>query len=175
MTDVSNSVGGSERADQLAIVERLWSEYQYRHDLVWSLIFRVTTVAVALIVAPFLVDESVHQVVGYWFLVLPGIAVFMILLGLFAVRCELVLLDRVRLAYRYAQNTAFGDLQPYWRPHVLAEVDAPNPKHAWFRLLAGSSDDNFTERVTWFLRLLLSAALLYFVLFAALWLPDLSS
>ena len=47
-------------------VAYLWPEYQYPHDMVWRLVFRITAVAAALLIAPFLTDQSVQRAVGYW-------------------------------------------------------------------------------------------------------------
>jgi hypothetical protein len=50
MTDPRTFLLDEDRAREVATY--LWQEYQYRHDLVWQLTFRVTAVATLLLIAP---------------------------------------------------------------------------------------------------------------------------
>jgi hypothetical protein len=61
----------------LAHIERakyLWEEFKYRHDLIWQLAFRVTTVAGLLSLVPFVVDDAVTKKVGPLLMVGPVLA-----------------------------------------------------------------------------------------------------
>ena len=57
----------------------LWEEFRYRHDLIWRLLFRVTTVAVLLSIAPFTIDDLVRRNVGSWVNALPALALALVL------------------------------------------------------------------------------------------------
>ena len=49
-----NPVSNLERA------QYLWEEFQYRHDLIWKLLFRITFVAVLLTITPFTINTSIQ-------------------------------------------------------------------------------------------------------------------
>jgi long-chain acyl-CoA synthetase len=55
-----------ERSFRVARATYLWEEYKYRHDLIWRLLFRITTVAVILSIAPFTINTLVQSRVGVW-------------------------------------------------------------------------------------------------------------
>src|SRR5215211_7089208 len=50
--------------------EHLWKVYQYRHDLVWNRVFRLTAVVVVLAIIPYTQDK-VMNVIGRWILAPP--------------------------------------------------------------------------------------------------------
>jgi hypothetical protein len=144
------------RAEALEFVSYLWPEYQYRHDMVWKLAFRITAVAAALMIAPFLTDESVQRVVGYWgLLALPLLAVLVLGGGLFTLESELRRLGLIRNAYRCAQADV---LRPY------ADVQTWESKRE--RL-------NFDWRVRIYFAALLLASIVFFLALAGWWLDDL--
>jgi hypothetical protein len=159
----------SDNPRAVQVAEYLWEEYRYRHDLVWKLVFRVTAVATALLLAPFLADKSVRNVVGNWLLFLPGLAIAVILIGFYVLSKELELLNNIRNAYRQVQNEALCHLQPpHWTPH-------PPPKPEELRLLKQLKELAFDARVTLFMLLLLLTAVAFFVLFRFAWLPGLTT
>jgi hypothetical protein len=90
------------------VLSYLWVEYQYRHDMVWKLAFRITAVAAALLIAPFLADQSVPEAVRYGLAGLPFLAIVVIAGGLFTLQSELGRLDLIREAYRAAQKEVLG-------------------------------------------------------------------
>ena len=175
MTDFKKSREDADQPRPVEVAAYLWEEYRYRHDLVWQLIFRVTAVATILLITPFIVGESVQRVLGYWLLLLPALAIAEILIGYYVLLCELDLLDRIRDAYRFAQNDALDNMKPHWRPHKLDEGwAAPKNLTRWGKLTRFRSD-YFADRVSMFLLLILCAAIVFFLLFLFLWLPDITS
>jgi hypothetical protein len=148
-----------ERYSDLEIVNYLWVEYQYRHDMVWRLVFRVTSVATLLMIAPFLADEVTRHALGNGLLFLPAIAVIVVMLGLWSLSPELRLLDKVKVSYRHVQDYVMCSVpRAKWEPH---------DRH--------DRSPRFRERVQAFLVVILLATVLYLILFWQLWLPNLKS
>jgi hypothetical protein len=170
MTDAEGPHEGNDDPQALQVAEYLWEEYRYRHDLVWKLVFRVTAVATALLIAPFLVDKSVQKVVGNWLLFLPLLAIAVILTGYYVLLCELELLEKIRNAYRQVQNQALHHLEPQWRPHPPPSEQG-EPKRTKWQQLKRFRVDHFEARVSVFMLLLLVAAFAFFFLFLFAWLP----
>ena len=143
------------------VASYLWQEYSYRHDMIWKLAFRVTAVAAALLIAPFLADESVQERVENGLVALPILAVVVILAGLFVLRSELERFDQIKRAYRQAQNDALKHLPPsHWTPNT-----APGKSSRWRPL-----PSEFDRRVNAYLIVLLILALGYCGYFAYVWL-----
>jgi len=155
------------------IATYLWDEYRYRHDLVWQLVFRVTAVATALLIAPFLASGSVRAILREGLLFLPGLAILVILIGYYVLACELRLLKKIRDAYREVQNRAMAHLKPAWVPHETLPSEQDRVELKLWRKLIRVRADHFEERVSLFLVLILVAAVSFFVLFAIVWLPNL--
>ena len=126
--------------------EQLWSEYQYRHDLNWNLVFRLTTAIVILAIIPYTQDE-VTRVLGYWVLLVPCLGLLLGGVGLAKLSGELRLLDNVRELYRTLQDNLCV------RFH-------------------GDKKSTFTTWVKWYVRLLLLMALVNVVLLTIKWIPD---
>jgi hypothetical protein len=174
MTDSKESREDVDQPRPVHVVAYLWEEYRYRHDLVWQLVFRVTAVATILLITPFIVGKLVQQVLGYWLLLLPTLAIAEILVGYYVLLCELDLLDRIRDAYRFAQNDALDHLKPYWRPHEIDEFGAAPARLTRWEKVTRFRSDHFADRVSMFLLLILCAAIVFFLLFLFLWLPDIT-
>jgi hypothetical protein len=181
MTDVEGPREGSDDPQAVQVAQYLWEEYRYRHDLVWRLVFRVTAVATALLIAPFLADKSVQNVLGEWLLCLPLLAIAVILTGFYVLPRELELLRKIRDAYREVQNQVLHHLEPQWTPH-----DPPRERggpeltlwQLWTNLTSRQQlkrflADHFEARVSVFMLLILAAAVAYFFLFYFVWLPGL--
>lgn len=157
----------------LEVASYLWDEYEYRHDMVWKLAFRITAVAAALLIAPFLADASVQRVVGNWLAGLPFLAIVVILGGLFVLQSELGQLRLIRKAYRAAR---YDVLVTYVSPNELKqrdepECDDPQRKQHFRKRLSRWLD--FDRRVLVYFVVLLVVAGAYFLAFRFLWLPDL--
>jgi hypothetical protein len=86
----------------------LWEEYSYRHDMIWKLVFRITAVATALAIAPFLLNERAQQIVGCYLAFLPILAVLIVMLGLFALPSELTAFNRIKRMYQWEQDESFS-------------------------------------------------------------------
>ena len=88
--------------------EHLWNEYQYRHDLVWNLVFRLTAAVVVLAIIPY-TQEKVMNVISSWVLVPSGLGVVLAIFGLIRVDRELRQLNHIRNLYRPLQDSLFFD------------------------------------------------------------------
>jgi hypothetical protein len=98
----------------------LWSEYQYRHDLVWRVTIRLTFVVAFLSIIPY-VNDSLNAKIGKLILVLPGLSVLLAILGSAVIANEYRLLVMIKRAYRCLQSEffsdTFGDRKPCDIPH----------------------------------------------------------
>jgi hypothetical protein len=174
--------------DALQVVSYLWEEYQYRHDMVWKLAFRITAVAAALLIAPFLADVSVQRAVGYGLAALPLLAIVVIAGGLFTLQSELPRLELIRKAYREAQVKVLG---PYLCANELEQIRAkrhkpeksdesegdPQGKEHFAERLSGWFGSfgslQFDQRVCLYFVVLLVAAIIYVVALLGWWLGPL--
>ena len=167
----SGSGGGY---DALEVVTYLWNEYQYRHDMVWKLVFRVTSVAVALMITPFLANAVARRALGNWLVVLPSLAVLVILLGFWALTPELKKLDRVKTAYNYEQKRVFYHIPfRYGEPRDLSSTKRAGWLRPVINRVAGwlrrRFSGPFAERVWTFLLGILVATVSYLILFIIFW------
>jgi hypothetical protein len=108
-------------ADRLGLAKNLWSEYQYRHDLVWNLVFRLTTVVVVLAIIPY-TQVAVIDRIGEWIVAPPVLGVVLAIVGSVRVDSELRQLDHIRDLYRALQDnlfyTFYGGKQSTFTRHV---------------------------------------------------------
>ena len=110
---------------QLTDVERakyLWEEYRYRHDLIWRLLFRMTTVAVLLSIAPFTIDDLAKEAVGAWVNALPALALTLVAISWLVLLFELRLFNPIDRVYTAAQDEVVGDHVRGETPEVFAWV-----------------------------------------------------
>jgi hypothetical protein len=91
---------------KLERANHLWNEYQHRHNLVWSLVFRLTTAVVVLAVVPYTQDKVTERM-GGWILAPPILGVVLAIVGFGRVRREVKLLDQLRELYRRLQDSLF--------------------------------------------------------------------
>ena len=147
------------------VAKGLWEEYSYRHDMIWKLVFRVTAVATALVIAPFLLDSKAQRAVGGWLAVLPALAVIVVVLGLLALPSEFRHFNRVSKTYQSFQHVVFREL-PWWRTPELRDpssfVGRFRQRHQWLRF-------GFRFRIYSFLAIVLAGAILFLVLFLFEW------
>jgi hypothetical protein len=86
----------------------LWDEYKYRHDLVWKVLFQITTAAVVLSVVPYLAPELIVRQLERGVLIAPILAFMLVLFSMAVVNNELILLGKIRTAHRRLQEKLFG-------------------------------------------------------------------
>ena len=76
MSPDSREAGVSEAfTPRVELASYLWEEYRYRHDLIWRLLFRMTTAVAVLSIAPFTIDDLVKAQTGPWIRALPVLAI----------------------------------------------------------------------------------------------------
>jgi hypothetical protein len=108
-----SSFGVETKPDhRLELAKYLWTEYQYRHDLVWKLVFRLTAAVVVLGIIPYRIipytqDKLVNAIPHWWILVPPILGVILALVWSLRVRGELRQLDHIRDLYRPLQDSLF--------------------------------------------------------------------
>jgi hypothetical protein len=88
-------------------LELLWSEYQYRHEHCWSLVFQTATAVTALGIAPY-VSPSTARIIGKVILAAPVVGVILTVVAMWFIDRELRLLDGIRSEYRTIQSRALG-------------------------------------------------------------------
>ena len=86
----------------------LWQEYSYRHDLIWRLLSRSTSVAVLLAIAPFTIGDLTQQRVGSWIKILPLLALVLMLGSSLLLKLEFKLFTPVVLRYEQLQKSELG-------------------------------------------------------------------
>jgi hypothetical protein len=90
----------------------LWQEYSYRHDLIWRLLFRSTSVAVLLAIAPFTIGDLTQQRIGSWIKILPMLALVLVAGSTLLLRLEFKLFMPVVLRYDQLQRSVLGVRRP---------------------------------------------------------------
>lgn len=87
---------------------QLWEEYRYRHDLIWSLLFRMTAAVTLLSIAPYTIDDVAREGAGDWVVVLPLLGALLALGGWVLLRFEMKLFGPINSAYQKAKTDALG-------------------------------------------------------------------
>jgi len=128
-----NGKGGL--ANGLERTKQLWEEYRYRHDLIWRLLFRITFVAVLLSIAPFTINDSVRQRVGFWIYSLPVLAFLLVLGGWLLLVKEFWLFQPIDNLYRYFRKRALEEQLPYPLTYDLRTISQKCKKRDIFRLI----------------------------------------
>jgi F0F1-type ATP synthase assembly protein I len=91
---------------KLELAKYLWNEYQYRHDLVWKLVFRLTAAVVVLGIIPYTQDKVVNAI-HWWILVPPILGMILAVVWSLRVNGELRHLDYIRGLYMPLQDSLF--------------------------------------------------------------------
>src|SRR4051812_20374471 len=117
-------MSGNPSDHDVEVTTLLWQEYSYRHDLIWRLLFRSTSVAVLLAVAPFTIGDLTQHRVGSWIKVLPILALVLLAGSSFLLRLEFQLFMPVVLRYEHLQRRVLhvrgrGEREP-GRPDFFA-------------------------------------------------------
>lgn len=130
-------------------LDLLWSEYRYRHEHVWRVLFQITAAATVLAAAPY-VNVGIIKGIDLWGLALPVLATVLVAYGFFALNAELRLLSRIRARYREVQR-------------------------ATLQIEHRESGFGFTWRVRAYLGVLLILGVLHVGVTAAHWIPHVRS
>jgi hypothetical protein len=93
----------------------LWNEYQNRHDLVWRVIFQVTTAAVILSVALYLASKELVDSLKVWLLAAPVLAVVLVGFSMLVVNHEQKILEKIRSTHRCLQTDLFKQYGLSWQ------------------------------------------------------------
>jgi hypothetical protein len=91
---------------RLELATYLWNEYQYRHDLVWRLVFRLTAAVVVLGIIPYTQGKVIDQI-GMWIIVSPIFGVALAIIWSLRLKGELRHLDHIRGLYKPLQDSLF--------------------------------------------------------------------
>jgi len=86
----------------------LWSEYQYRHDLVWKRLFTTTLVVAVLSTIPYLQANLIPQL-GWLILAAPALALPVLLSAATVIGNEYALFSTVKRSYRRAMRPLVPD------------------------------------------------------------------
>jgi hypothetical protein len=102
--------------DNLKRAEYLWNEFQYRHDLIWNLVFRLTIAVVLLGIIPYTQSQLItrlrelswwilpSEVLSWWILAPPILGVVLAVIGFRRIRNELKHLAYIWDHYRPLQG-----------------------------------------------------------------------
>jgi len=91
---------------RLELAKYLWNEYQYRHDLVWKLVFRLTAAVVVLGIIPYTQDK-VLDAIHWWILVPPILGMILAVVWSLRLNGELGHLAYIRGLYMPLQDSLF--------------------------------------------------------------------
>lgn len=114
MENEQNGVDTDSGQSDPALLDKLtylWQEYEYRHTLVWNLIFRFTAAIVLVSIVPY-VQIALVRTIPEVVLLAPLIAMFLALFSIPVMKKELELLSRVRNIYRKWQNKLERNMHP---------------------------------------------------------------
>jgi hypothetical protein len=100
---------------RLELATYLWNEYQYRHDLVWRLVFRLTAAVVVLGIIPYTQGKVIDQI-GMWIIVSPIFGVALAFIWSRRLKSELSHLDYIRGLYKPLQDSLF------YKAHEVTEL-----------------------------------------------------
>jgi hypothetical protein len=85
------------------LAEHFWTEFKYRHDLIWQRIFRLTAAVVLISIIPY-AQPIVAKLLGNWILVAPILATALAGFAYFVMQHELKLFERIATEYMWQQN-----------------------------------------------------------------------
>jgi hypothetical protein len=126
----------SKDQNNLKRAEYLWNEYQYRHDLIWNPVFRLTIAVVLLGIIPYTQSQLIPGLEGFWLMILllapPILGVVLAYIGFFRIGHELEHLEYIRRYYRPLQDHLIG----CFRPKGKAEKGKDFPRDIKIYILA---------------------------------------
>jgi hypothetical protein len=115
-----NPMSNLERA------QYLWQEYQYRHDLIWKLLFRITFVAVLLTITPFTINKSIRDRVDGWLTLLPILAILLAAGSWRLLATEFRLFAPIDELYRWYRERALEETLPCRQADELRKLGQKN-------------------------------------------------
>ena len=95
----------------LELDKLVWDEYKYRHELCWSLLYKITIAVATLSVIPYL-DEKIFPAARPIAVLTTLIAILLAIAGLRRLNSELKHLDKVRARHKVLQKKLFPEEQP---------------------------------------------------------------
>jgi hypothetical protein len=92
--------------DNLKRAEYLWNEFQYRHDLIWNLVFRLTIAVVLLSIIPYTQSQLITRLeeFSWWILAPPMLGAVLACIGFNRIGHELKHLKYIWEHYRPLQD-----------------------------------------------------------------------
>jgi hypothetical protein len=131
----ADKVDGSPSSAELDYVTYLWNEYQYRHQLCWNTVYKLTVAVVVLGVIPYARDDLSQQLRHYT-LVPPVLAALLAGFGIFVAKNELTLFGKIKLAYRIVQNRLLDSLiaDPNVAGHTKEDLTPTTTRRTLFDL-----------------------------------------
>jgi hypothetical protein len=100
---------------RLELATYLWNEFQYRHDLVWRLVFRLTAAVVVLGIIPYTQGKVIDQI-GMWIILSPIFGVALAIIWSRRLNSELRHLDYIWGLYKPLQDSLF------YKAHEVTEL-----------------------------------------------------
>ena len=118
---ISSFVGEAklDHGRRLELATYLWNEYQYRHDLVWRLVFRLTAAVVVLGIIPYTQGKVIDQI-GMWIIVSPISGVALAIIWSRRLKSELKHLHYIRGLYKPLQDSLFYKV--FYKAHEGTEL-----------------------------------------------------
>jgi hypothetical protein len=100
--------------ENLSRAEYLWNEFQYRHDLIWNLVFRLTIAVVLLGIIPYTQSDLIEMLgeLSWWILAPPLLGAVLASIGFKRIRHELKHLNYIWCHYRALQDRLIGPFPP---------------------------------------------------------------
>ena len=87
----------------LQLAQHFWTEFKYRHDLIWQRIFRLTAAVVLISIIPY-AQPITAKLLGNWILLAPILATALAGFAFFVMKYELILFERIASEYVWQQN-----------------------------------------------------------------------
>lgn len=110
----------------LQLAQHFWTEFKYRHDLMWQRIFRLTVAVVLISIIPY-AQPIVAKLIGYWILIAPLLATALAGFAFSVIRHEPKLFERIASEYMWHQNKLFATEPKH-------DIDAPHPFGVFVRV-----------------------------------------
>ena len=85
----------------------IWDEYKYRHELIWKLIFQITTAVVAVSIIPYILNKEIEKKLGLFIIALPIIGLGLTYLSKLRMKEELKILKGLREVHRRFHKLIF--------------------------------------------------------------------